>query len=88
VESDFIAAKIAAFRAATRSQRSCGELPVLRGGPSDLTGPALSAGRYACRMAGAEAFLGKDGLWCNLVRIYCNGNWPMAMLPDGRVVVL
>ena len=88
VESGFVAARIAAFKAATRSQRSCGELPPLRDGCSDLTGAALSGGRYACRMAGAEAFLGRDGFWCNLVQIYCNGNWPMARLPDGRVVVL
>ena len=88
VESGFVAAKVAAFKAASRSQRSCGELTVLRDSCSDLTEAALSSGRYACRMAGGEAFLGRGGFWCNLVQIYRKGNWPMARLPDGRVVVL
>ena len=88
LESEFVAAKVAAFKAAARSQRSYCEFPALRADGADLTEAALSGGRYACRMAAAEAVLGRDGFWCKLVQIYCEGNWPLAVLPGQRVVVL
>ncbi len=86
--SKLVAAKIAAFKIAVQSQRSCGDVPALKSGGNDLTLAALSGGRYACRMAAAEALLGKEGFWCKLVQIYCQGNWPLAILPDRKVVVI
>lgn len=86
--SELVAAKIAAFKIAVQSQRSCGEIPAFKSGGTDLTGAALSGARYACRMAAAETLLGQEGFWCKLVQIYCQGNWPLAILPDRKVVVL
>ncbi len=86
--ADLVAAKLAAFKASARSQRSTRGNPVLSVGPVNLSEAALAGGRYACRMAAAESLLGKGDFWCKLVPLYAQGNWPLAVLPDRRVVVL
>jgi hypothetical protein len=45
LEPEFVAAKLAAFSAATQSQRSCGEIPALKCGGTDLSAAALSGAR-------------------------------------------
>lgn len=88
LEAGLVSAKLAGFKAATKSQRSSDENPVLRVGPVNLNEAARSGGRYACRLAAAEAFLGQAGFWCDLVQVYTSGNWPFALLPGNKVVVL
>lgn len=87
-KSGLISAKLAAFKAAGASQRAIHEHSNFNSGSTNFMEAACSGGRYACRMAAAETFLGIDGFWCNVLKIYRQGNWPFGLLPDGKVVVL
>lgn len=87
-EAEFKAARIEAFNTATASQRGFANQVILKVAASDLNEVARSAGKYACRMAASEVVVDHVGFWCKLIRVYHQGNWPMALLPSGEVVVL
>lgn len=83
------AARMEAARAAARSQKAGAAVhPALHVGAVDLTAAAFTGGRYACRMAAAEAFMGQPGFWCGLIAQFRQGRWPLGLQEDGGVVVL
>jgi len=73
---------------ALASQRGFPERPSLKVGPTDLNEPARMAGRYACGMAASEIVVGQVGFWCEIVRLFHKGHWPLGRLPGGEVVLL
>ena len=87
-EAEFKAARLEVFRLALASQRGFPERPALKVGPTDSNEAARMAGRYACRMAASEIIVGQVGFWCEMVRLFHKGHWPLGRLPGGEVVVL
>jgi hypothetical protein len=87
-EVEFKAARIEVFRLALASQRGFPERPTLKVGPTDSNEAARMAGRYACRMAASEIVVGQVGFWCELVRLFHQGHWPLGRLPGGEIVLL
>lgn len=88
LERGLTSAKLSAYKAARASQHHIQGDPNLSIGATNLMEAACSGGRYASRMAAAETFLGQDGFWCKVLKLYKQGNWPFGLLPDGKVVVL
>ena len=87
-EVEFKAARLDAFRSALASQRAFPDRPILKVGATDSNEAARSAGRFACRMAASEIVVGQVGFWCEMVKLFHEGRWPLWRLPCGEVVVL
>ena len=86
-EAEFKAARLEVFRLALASQRAFPERLVLKVGPADYNEAARMAGRYACRMAASEIIVRQVGFWCETVRFFHKGHWPLGRLPGNAVVV-
>jgi hypothetical protein len=87
-ESELKAARLEVFRLAFESQQAVPDRSMLKVGPTDSNEAARMAGRFACRMAAAEVIVGKVGFWCEMVRLFNKGYWPLGRLPGGELVVL
>jgi len=85
---DFKAARLEVFRLALTSQRSFPDRPLLKFGPKDANEVARMAGRYACRIAASEIVVGQAGFWCDMMRLFHKGHWPLGRLSNSAVVLL
>jgi hypothetical protein len=87
-EAEFSAARLEVFRVALASQRGYPDRPALKVGPTDSNEAARIAGRFACRIAASEIVVDQVGFWCEMVRLFHKGHWPLGRLSSGVVVVL
>jgi hypothetical protein len=87
-EAEYRAARMEAFGLALESQAAVPDQAILKTGPTNYNFAARTAGRFAARMAASEVFVGQDGFWCRIIRLYHGGNWPLGLLPSGDVLVL
>jgi hypothetical protein len=81
-------ARTEAFKLAQLSLRPIAEVSVLQVGGSNLLPAARAGALYAVRMAATEIGVEQPGRWCEIVRLYHVGQWPVGKLRDGTVVVL
>jgi len=87
-EAEFKAARLEIFRLALASQRAFPDRSVLKVGPTDSNEAARMAGRFVCRIAASEIVVDQVGFWCEMVRLFHKGHWPLGRLSSGEVVVL
>lgn len=87
-EAEFRTARLEFFKLAQQSLRPVRDHPLLKVGPTNFNPAARGAALFACRMAASEIVVQEPGLWCSLVRLYHQGNWPMGTTSTGTLVVL
>ncbi|QSI29787.1 hypothetical protein GNX71_09410 [Variovorax sp. RKNM96] len=56
-------------------------------GPHNYVEVAKGAALYCSRMAAVEVVVGRPGVWCDLLDIYCQGYWPCGRLKNGTLIV-
>lgn len=76
------------YKQVLSSLRNAVKHPLLFVGPHDFTEAAKGAALYAFRSASLEILAERQGFWCSLIPLYCEGYWPCGLLPSGEIVVL